>query len=206
MSFASLFLIDVHHLTAAAGSMWVTIIRFGGLAGNLVGGWLTDKWGRRNTIFLTLAIFGPVVLVLARLPYGFGLGVALIVFGWLMAMRETTMQTLLMDSSPPELRATIIGIYFSFGQQGSSVIQPVAGEFMDAVGIGGVFNTISFISVGLSLVVIFLFSLLLEETRPETRLPHQRNVNTRISPRSRYHVPIVMAMIAPTMYATTHQV
>jgi FSR family fosmidomycin resistance protein-like MFS transporter len=156
MSFVSLFLIDVHQLTAAAGSMWVTAIRFGGLAGNLIGGWLTDKWGRRNTIFLILIIFGPVVLLLARLPFGFALGVIFILFGWLMTMRETTMQTLLMDNSPPQLRATVIGIYFGFGQQGSSIIQPVAGDFMDAIGIAGVFNAIAFISVGLSVLTIML--------------------------------------------------
>ena len=156
MSFVSLFLIDVHHLSAAAGSMWVTIIRAGGLAGNLVGGWLTDKWGRRNTIFLILIMFGPVVLLLAKLPFGLALGVIFILFGWLMAMRETTMQTLLMDSSPPQLRATIIGIYFSFGQQGSSIIQPVAGDLMDAMGINSVFNAIAFISIGLSLLAVIL--------------------------------------------------
>jgi MFS transporter, FSR family, fosmidomycin resistance protein len=156
MSFVSLFLIDVHHLSAAASSMWVTIIRFGGLAGNLVGGWLNDKWGRRNTIFLILVMFGPVVFLLARLPFGFALGVVFVLFGWLMAMRETTMQTLLMDNSPPNLRATIIGIYFSFGQQGSSIIQPVAGNFMDSVGISGVFESISFISIGLSVLAVVL--------------------------------------------------
>jgi MFS transporter, FSR family, fosmidomycin resistance protein len=156
MSFVSLFLIDVHHLSAAASSMWVTIIRFGGLAGNLVGGWLNDKWGRRNTIFLILVMFGPVVFLLARLPFGFALGVVFVLFGWLMAMRETTMQTLLMDNSPPNLRATIIGIYFSFGQQGSSIIQPIAGNFMDSVGISGVFESISFISIGLSVLAVVL--------------------------------------------------
>ena len=155
MSFASLFLTDVHHLSAEAGSMWVSIIRLGGLGGNVIGGWLTDRWGRRNTIFLTLSIFGLVVLLLARLPFGFALGAAFILFGCLMNMRETTMQTLLMDNSPPRLRATIIGIYFSFGQQGSSIIQPLAGDLMDATGIQGVFNAIAFVSIGLSVLAVF---------------------------------------------------
>jgi FSR family fosmidomycin resistance protein-like MFS transporter len=156
MSFISLFLIDVHHLSAAAGSMWVTIIRVGGLAGNLIGGWLTDKWGRRNTIFLVLILYGPLALMVARLPFGFGLGAVFVLYGLLMAMREATIQTLLMDNAPPHLRATIIGIYFSFGQQGSSIIQPVAGDIMDMIGIGGVFNGISFISLGLSFLAVLL--------------------------------------------------
>jgi MFS family permease len=156
MSFTSLFLIDVHNLTAAAGSVWITIIRFGGLAGNLLGGWLTDKWGRRNTIFLTLMLYGPAVFLMVILPYGVALGAAYVLFGWLMAMRETTMQTLLMDNSPAEVRATVIGIYFSFGQQGSSIIQPIAGNIMDTIGIHGVFVGISYVSVALSLITLVL--------------------------------------------------
>jgi len=150
MSFMSLFLANVRHLTDAAASMWVTVVRMGGLAGGLVGGWLTDRWGRRNTILLTLIAFGPVTYALAKLPFGVALACALILFGWLMTMREATMQTLLMDAAPAHLRATIFGIYFGFGQQGTSVIQPLAGQLMDSMGIVGVYNTIAYASIGLS--------------------------------------------------------
>ncbi len=156
MSFMSLYLVDVQHLSAAAGSMWVTIIRFGGLAGNIVGGWLTDRWGRRNMIFLVLVAFGPVALLMTKLSFGAGLVVVFILFGWLMAMRETTTQTILMDNSPPGLRATIVGIYFSFGQQGSSIIQPVAGNFMDTIGIVDVFAFMAFLSIGFSILALIL--------------------------------------------------
>lgn len=156
MSFVSLFLVDVHHLSDTAGSMWVTIIRFGGLAGNIIGGWLTDKWGRRNMIFLILVMLGPVILLITKLPFGFGLGAILILFGWLMTMRETTTQTILMDNSPPELRATIVGIYFSIGQQGSSIIQPVAGNYMDTIGILDVFSFMAYLSVGFSILALIL--------------------------------------------------
>jgi MFS family permease len=158
MSFASLFLVDVHHLTATAGSMWVTIIRLGGLAGSIMGGWLSDKWGRTNTVLLTLILFGPVVFLLSQLSFGIALGAAFIVFGALLTMRETTIQTYLMEKTPPELRATVIGIYFGFGQEGSSIIQPIAGNYMDKIGIGGVYNVIAYIVVGISAIVA-LFTL-----------------------------------------------
>jgi len=156
MSFMSLYLVDVHHLSAAAGSMWVTIIRFGGLAGNIVGGWLTDKIGRRVMIFVVLIAFGPVALLMTKLSFGAGLVIIFILFGWLMTMRETTTQTILMDNSPPGLRATIVGIYFSFGQQGSSIIQPVAGNFMNTIGIVDVFTFMAFLSIGFSVLALIL--------------------------------------------------
>jgi MFS family permease len=152
----SLYLVDVHHLSAAAGSMWVTIIRFGGLAGNIIGGWLTDKWGRRAMIYLVLIAFGPVAVLITKLPFGVGLVIVFILFGWLMTMRETTTQTILMDNSPPGLRATIVGIYFSFGQQGSSIIQPVAGNFMNTIGIIDVFTFMAFLAAGFSVLALIL--------------------------------------------------
>jgi FSR family fosmidomycin resistance protein-like MFS transporter len=158
MSFIPLFLVDVHHLSAATSSVWVTVIRLGGLVGSLAGGWLSDKWGRRNALLLTLVVYGPIVFLLARLPFGIALSAVLIMFGLLMSMRETTMQTILMDNSPPRLRATVIGIYFSFGQQGSSLIQPLAGSYMDNVGIAYAYQVISYIFSGLStiaLIVVF---------------------------------------------------
>jgi FSR family fosmidomycin resistance protein-like MFS transporter len=156
VSFIPLFLVDVHHLSAAAGSTWLTVIRMGGLAGSLFGGWLTDKWGRTRAIFLALILFGPVIFLLARLPFGIALAVVFILLGWLMSMRETTMQTYLMDNTAPQLRATVFGIYFSFGQQGSSVIQPVAGNFMDKLGITSVYNIFAYIAIGLSALSAFV--------------------------------------------------
>ena len=154
MSFFSLFLVDVHHLSEEAASMWVTVIRLGSLVGSLFGGWLTDRWGRRNSILLTLALFGPVVFFLVKLPLGAALIILFVLFGWLMSMRETTMQTYLMDSTPAPKRGTVFGIYFGFGQQGTSIIQPFAGSFMDSLGITGVFNIIAYISIGLSAMAI----------------------------------------------------
>ncbi len=156
MSFIPLFLVDVHHLSAAAGSMWVTVIRLGGLGGSLFGGWLSDRWGRRNAIYLALVMFGPVVFLLTKLQFGFALAVVFILFGWLMSMRETTMQTYLMANTPPKIRATVFGIYFGFGQEGSSIIQPIAGNFMDMMGIAGVYNIISYISMGLSFFTLVI--------------------------------------------------
>jgi FSR family fosmidomycin resistance protein-like MFS transporter len=156
MSFIPLFLVDVRHLSASASSMWVTVIRLGGLAGSLFGGWLTDKWGRRNAIYLSLIVFGPVVFLLTKLPFGFALAVVFILFGMLLSMRETTMQTYLMVNTPPKIRATVFGIYFGFGQQGSSIIQPIAGGYMDKVGMTGVYDVIAYITMSLSLLSLVM--------------------------------------------------
>ncbi len=156
MAFIPLYLVDQYHLSSAAAASWMTVIRGGGVLGSLLGGWLADKWGRKRAIFLTLATTGPVFYLLIWLPFNAALVVVMILFGLLMSMREATVQTYLMDNAPPQLRATVFGIYFGFGMEGSSLIQPVAGHFMDIIGIDGVFNIIAFVSVALSAVAVFL--------------------------------------------------
>ena len=66
------------------------------------------------------------------------------------------MQTYLMDSSPPHLRATTFGLYFGFGQEGSSLVQPAIGRAMDVIGIYGVFDIIGYIGIGLSLISLII--------------------------------------------------
>ena len=64
------------------------------------------------------------------------------------------MQIYLMDNSPAHLRATVFGIYFGFGQEGSSIIQPIAGDFMDTWGISKVFSLMSWMMIILSILTL----------------------------------------------------
>jgi len=156
MAFIPLFLVDKHNVAPAYAAMMMGIVRGGGIAGSLFGGWLSDKWGRKGAIFLALGATGPTLYLLTWLPFNAGLIVIFILFGILMYMRQATVQPFLMDSVPPRLRATIFGIYFGLGMEGMSLAQPVAGYFMDIFGIAEVFNVIALISIGLSLVALLL--------------------------------------------------
>lgn len=158
MSYMPIYLVDKHNIAPAYAAMMMGIIRGGGIAGSLLGGWLSDKWGRGNAIFLALVATGPVLYLLTQLPFNFGLMVIFVLFGVLMYMRQATIQPLLMESTPPEVRATVFGIYFGLGMEGQSLIQPVAGHFMDIFGIVYVFNIIALISVSLSIGALLLAS------------------------------------------------
>lgn len=150
MAFIPLYLVDKHHLSPALAASLLSIVRVGGLAGGLFGGWLADKWGRERSIFLTLVATGPVLYLLATMPFNAVLIAVFVVFGFLGSMREATAQTYLMENSPPRLQATVFGIYFGLGMEGNSLIQPVAGRFMDIIGIAQVFNAIAWISIAFS--------------------------------------------------------
>ena len=49
----------------------------------------------------------------------------------------------------------IFGIYFGLAMEGISLIQPVAGHFMDIFGIVAVFNIIALTGIALSLIALF---------------------------------------------------
>ena len=156
MAFIPLYLIDQHHLSTASAAIWLGIIRAAGILGSLLGGWLSDKWGRKRAIFLALVATGPTVFLYAHLPFNAALVLILIIYGMLMAMRETTVQTFLMSKTPLKLQGTVFGIYFGFSMEGTSLLQPVVGNFMDIMGIAVVFHIVSLLSIGLSLIAAFM--------------------------------------------------
>lgn len=156
MAFIPVYLVDKHHVAPAYAAMMMGIVRGGGIAGSLFGGWLSDRWSRKKAIFLSLAVTGPVLYLLTQLPFNAGLIIVLLTFGTLRYMTQSTVQPFLMDSVPPQLRATMFGIYFGLSVEGMSLAQPVAGHFMDIFGIAEVFTVIALISVGLSLAALLL--------------------------------------------------
>ncbi|MFC1912462.1 MFS transporter [Chloroflexota bacterium] len=156
MAFMPLYLVDKHHIAPAYAAMLLGLIRAGGIAGSLFGGWLSDKWGRKSAIFLALAATGPVLLLLTNLPFHAGLIVVFILFGFLMPMRQATVQPFIMDGVPPQIRATVFGIYFGLATEGMSLVQPLAGHFMDIYGIIDVFGFITWSCVALSVVSLAL--------------------------------------------------
>ena len=156
MAFIPIYLVDKHNVVPAYAAMLIGVARGGGIAGSLLGGWLSDRWDRKRAILLALAAIGPILYLLITLPFNAGLIITLILFGLLMYMRSATIQAFLMDKTPTYLRATIYGIYFGMALEGASLIQPVAGYFMDVFGIAEVFNGIALTSLGLSAVALFM--------------------------------------------------
>jgi hypothetical protein len=60
-----------------------------------------------------------------------------------------------MDRTPPQLRSTVFGIYIGLSQEGVSILQPIAGQFMDVFGIVQVFYVLAMGSIALSVLVLF---------------------------------------------------
>ena len=154
-NFIPLYLVDKHNIAAAHAAMWLGVMRGGGMAGSLLGGWLSDKWSRENALYLAIIGTGPVLFLVTILPFNAVFVVMFVLFGVLAFMKYPPFQTLLVDIAPPQLRATLLGLYFFFMMEGMSLAQPIVGYFIDIWGINQVFSAIGLITVGLSVVTLF---------------------------------------------------
>ncbi|MBI2860443.1 MAG: MFS transporter [Chloroflexi bacterium] len=154
MAFIPIYLVDRHAVSPTYAVMLISLVRVGGVGGSLFGGWLSDRWGRKNATVLTLVITGPVLFMLTRLPFSWGLIVVLMLFGMISYMRPTAFLPFLMDSAPAHLRGTIFGIYLGLAMEGMSLLQPVAGYYMDIFGIVEVFDVIALSTVAVSLITL----------------------------------------------------
>ena len=155
VAFLPMYFVAKHKITAAYAAILLGISRAGGLAGGPLGGWLSDRWGRRKAIFLALSLTGPALYLFTFLPVNAFLILWLVVFGLVWLMRQSTVQPHIMEITPPHLRATIFGIYFGVSMESMSLVQPVIGHFMDVFGIVEVLHFVAAMSVALSLIALF---------------------------------------------------
>jgi FSR family fosmidomycin resistance protein-like MFS transporter len=156
LAFIPLYLVDYFGFSNDRAGIWLGVIRVVGIAGSLIGGWLADRWGVKKAVLLTIAGTGPVMILLAYLPWGFGMAVALLLLGILMPMRETTAQAYVMGKTPEHLQGMVFGIYFGIGMQGQSLLQPLYGGIMDAVGMPAVFHVIALLSLAVAIISLLV--------------------------------------------------
>ncbi len=156
LPFVPLYLMDHYSLTSTMAAIWTSILRASGILGSLLGGWLSDRWGNKRTVLLALIAIGPAMLLFTTVNYFAALAVVIVVIGIVWAMRETAVQTYLMERTPLRMHGIVFGIYFGIGMQGQSLLQPVYGVFMDMAGISTVFLIVGLISVATSIVTVFM--------------------------------------------------
>lgn len=156
LPFVPLYLVDHHNMTTTAAALWTSAVRASGIVGSLVGGWLSDRWGNKRTVLLSLVAIGPVMLLFTTMNNFVALAAVMISIGIFWTIRETAVQTYLMGKTPLNLHGIVFGIYFGIGMQGQSLLQPIYGGVMDMIGISNVFFIVALISVAISTVTVFV--------------------------------------------------
>jgi MFS family permease len=131
--------------TALAGTLVGVMMAVGG-AGNLVGGWLSDRIGRARTVALALAVSGAIsvsIVTLGDLPLA-ALVAVLLVYGLALTADSAPVSTAVTEAVDDDRVGTALSVQ-SFVGFFATVVSPVVfGLALDASGFGLAFATLAF--------------------------------------------------------------
>jgi MFS transporter, FSR family, fosmidomycin resistance protein len=153
LAFMALYFVDSRGIPPVLAAVLFGVPQLVGVIGAPLGGWLSDRLGRRRVMLGALTLMGPAVFAVTVVPND-ALVVALVVFGLLWSMRSTVTETLVMDSAPAGRRATVLGAYYLVNAEIGGFGAPLFGFLAEGVGI-----TTAFGWIGIGFVLLSLFVL-----------------------------------------------
>ena len=146
---------DARGISPALAAVFFGVPQLVGVIGAPLGGWLSDRFGRRRVMVGGLALMGPAVYAITAVPNG-ALLPALVVFGLLWSMRSTVTETLVMDSASPGRRATVLGGYYLLNAHVGGIGAPLFGFLAEGVGLANAFSWIGIAFVAMSVVALLV--------------------------------------------------
>ena len=154
-AFLALYLVDARGISPALAAIAFGFTQLVGIVGAPLGGWLSDRLGRRTPILISLAVIGPSVYLIAITPNDLLL-IPLTIFGLAFSMRGTATEVLVMDTAPATRRGAVLGAYYLAAQPIGGIATPIFGLIAGAVGISAAFSGIGLLLVAMSFVAVVI--------------------------------------------------
>jgi MFS transporter, FSR family, fosmidomycin resistance protein len=156
LAFFSLYLVDVRGLPVPMAAAIYGVPQLVGMAGAPLGGYLSDRWGRRNVMVLGMVLLGPSLFLMTVTPLEL-IVLPMGLVGLAAAMRQTVTEVLVMDTAPEHRRATVLGSYYMLSQELGGFAAPLMGVAAAAFGLGAAFSGATFLLAALSTLVLVIF-------------------------------------------------
>jgi MFS family permease len=153
LAFLALYLVDARGISPAIAAAAFGFTQLIGVVGAPMGGWLSDRLGRRTPILISLGFIGPSVYLLTIVPNDF-LVVPLVIFGFAYSMRGTATEVLVMDTAPADRRGAVLGAYYLAAQPIGGIATPIFGAIAGVTGIAAAFSGVGLLLVAMSLIAV----------------------------------------------------
>ncbi|AGL21180.1 MFS transporter [Actinoplanes sp. N902-109] len=198
--FLSLYLTAQRDASPALAGLIVGAYGIGGVGGTLLGGLLTDGWGRRST--LLLAHFATVVvLVLLAVTTGLAaIGALALLLGVLQAMPQSAFVAAIIDVVPAERRSRAFNLQFwafNLGMAGASLLAGVLAEWSYV----GLF----LVDAASTLVTGLLIAWKVPETRDRAAPRVERGLRTPLTDRI-FLVFVGLTLLQSLLYSQTNTI
>ncbi|TKJ30517.1 MAG: MFS transporter [Chloroflexi bacterium B3_Chlor] len=155
---AALFIFLPTYLTERGASLWfaglsVSIVAGPGMVGSLLGGSLSDRWGRRRVLFVFM-LAPPLLLFVLLMVSGWAMVPVLVALGLTIVPTQVILMAVVQESCPDQ-RALANGLYLSLAFLTESGGAVILGALGDLFGLSLAFTT-SAVVLLLSLPLVFL--------------------------------------------------
>jgi DHA1 family purine base/nucleoside efflux pump-like MFS transporter len=156
VSFIPLFMVDYLKVSEGAGGAIVSVYYSAGIWAGVLGGNLSDRFGRVRLILVVCFALGLLIYFLNLASSSFGIGVILLFLGMFAFMRMPVAESYVINNTSEKRRSTILGIYFFGSMEGSALLTPLLGYIIDHQGFNFCYTVVA-VSVVLAVMVCSLF-------------------------------------------------
>ena len=147
-SFLTLYLTDIFNLNISFAAMLLGLMQIAGILSSPIGGWISDKTGRKPIIVFSLTIQPILVYLLLQTSLGIPMYGILFLLGFFFYALLPAASAYLADITPPRLRGTIYAIYFTASFGWIAFIQLLTGNLIDILGFKNTFTTLTLTAFG----------------------------------------------------------
>jgi MFS family permease len=136
ITFLPLLFVDHFGLGKTLAALLLSLLYLAVFWAGPLGGNLADRKGSIQMALLFTLGMGPVIFFLPQAPGIPALVVMLLILGALVFSRMSAAEAYIIQTAPPDTRATVLGIYFFGGMEGGAVATPLLGYVIDHYGFG----------------------------------------------------------------------
>ncbi len=147
MVFFSLYLVDVFEVSQPFASLLLGILFISGMPGGLIGGWVSDKFGRKSVSLLSLAAGPILVFSVLQVEIGIPMVILLVLTGFFGFFLPPTFDALLADITPTIHRGKIYALYFTATGIWASVVPLIIGGIADTLGLQKALTMVAIIAL-----------------------------------------------------------